>query len=220
MKVLLRICHVRQYDEPVPPGKREPERLVLTDPRALRALAHPARLTVVDALQQGGERTASELATLTGLSASAMSYHLRALERWGLVKRADSRPDQRERPWTRTARTITWTGDEASPSADAAVQALAAEYLTRLRDDLANWNSAREGWPTEWRDVSSIARGSTFLTADEARSLDQTVQAALNNIVRSRSADQHPPDARRVAYLWVTVPVAENGRAPQARARR
>ena len=40
----------------------------LEDPGALRALAHPARLAVVDELYQGVERTSSELAELTGLS--------------------------------------------------------------------------------------------------------------------------------------------------------
>ena len=63
----------------------------LRDPDALRALAHPARLLVVDELYQGNERTSSELAELTGLSPSAMSYHLRALERWGIVERGEPR---------------------------------------------------------------------------------------------------------------------------------
>ena len=77
------------------------DEVVLSDPRALRALAHPARLTVVDELYQGTERTASELADLTGLTPSAMSYHLRALERWGVVKRAEpgaTRASGRGRP--------------------------------------------------------------------------------------------------------------------------
>src|SRR6187551_1519516 len=83
----------------------------LTDPGALRALAHPARLTVVDELYQGGERTASELAALTGLTPSAMSYHLRALERWGVVERAPARGDKRERPWRAPARALVVDAD-------------------------------------------------------------------------------------------------------------
>src|SRR5512146_2234938 len=80
--------------------------LTLEDPGALRALAHPARLAVVDELYQGNERTSSELAELTGLSPSAMSYHLRALERWGIVERGTPRSDGRERPWRGVARTL------------------------------------------------------------------------------------------------------------------
>jgi len=62
-------------------------------------LAHPARLAVLDALFEGGQLTATECAELAGLSPSAMSYHLRALERWGIVERADASDDGRERPW-------------------------------------------------------------------------------------------------------------------------
>jgi DNA-binding transcriptional ArsR family regulator len=50
--------------------------------------------------------TATELATATGVSASAMSYHLRSLERHGIVRRSDASNDGRERPWERTAQEL------------------------------------------------------------------------------------------------------------------
>jgi len=53
------------------PPRRLSGEVELDDPGALRALAHPARLAVVDELYQGVERTSSELAALTGLSPSA-----------------------------------------------------------------------------------------------------------------------------------------------------
>ena len=67
------------------------DRVVLTDPRDIRALAHPARLAVLTELEPGVELTATELATRAGITPSAMSYHLRALERAGIVRRADAR---------------------------------------------------------------------------------------------------------------------------------
>ena len=76
-----------------------PEPRVLTDPQAIKALAHPARLTVLDALTEGEELTATECAEVAGISPSAMSYHLRALEKWGFVERAETSTDGRERPW-------------------------------------------------------------------------------------------------------------------------
>src|SRR3954467_6520469 len=94
----------------------------LDDPGALKALAHPARLSVVDELYQGSERTSSELAELTGLSPSAMSYHLRALERWGIVERGEEREDGRERPWRAAGRTLR-LDPETIPSAAADVVA-------------------------------------------------------------------------------------------------
>src|SRR5262249_58215502 len=97
-------------------ARRRPEDDVRVDePGALRALAHPARLIAVDELYQGLERTASELAELAGLTPSAMSYHLRALERWGIIERGEAREDGRERPWWAAGRGLSVTSN-ASPS--------------------------------------------------------------------------------------------------------
>lgn len=57
----------------------------------LRALADPARLGVVELLS-AGPRRAGELAEASGLSAPAMSKHLRVLLQAGVV--ADERPPE------------------------------------------------------------------------------------------------------------------------------
>src|ERR1700721_4649308 len=72
------------------------------DPRSIRALAHPARLAIIDALATGNELTATQCAELTGLSPSATAYHLKFLERYGVAEPAPPRPDRRERPWRTT----------------------------------------------------------------------------------------------------------------------
>ena len=66
------------------------EMVVLRDPRAIKALAHPARLAVIDEFFAGRRLTATECAEIAGLSASAMSYHLRALEKWGIIRRSEA----------------------------------------------------------------------------------------------------------------------------------
>jgi DNA-binding transcriptional ArsR family regulator len=191
----------------VPRREREPEELVLTDPRALRALAHPARTAVIDALYSGGERTASELAALTGLTPSAMSYHLRALEKWGIVRRSEGRGDQRERPWKRAARGLSWSGETGSAAVNDAV---AAQYLDRLRADLASWDRLRGELPEEWSDLGTVTRGFPLLTADEVRQLDEVVRAAVSDLAGARTEQDCPPGARRVAYFWASVPVARD----------
>jgi DNA-binding transcriptional ArsR family regulator len=52
---------------------------------AIRALAHPGRRAMLR-LVWDGERTASELAEVAGLSRSAASQHLRQLREAGLVR--------------------------------------------------------------------------------------------------------------------------------------
>src|ERR1700742_900410 len=80
--------------------------LRVEDPRSIRALAHPARLAIIDALATGEELTATQCAELTGLSPSATAYHLKLLERYGLAETAPPRPDRRERPWRAAGRQI------------------------------------------------------------------------------------------------------------------
>ncbi|HEX9087931.1 MAG TPA: winged helix-turn-helix domain-containing protein, partial [Arthrobacter sp.] len=90
----------------------------ITDPKAIRALAHAARLEVISELYSTQvSRTATELAAQTGLTPSAMSYHLRALQKWGIVVPAPTAGDARERRWKAagTDFTINSGGGVASP---------------------------------------------------------------------------------------------------------
>jgi hypothetical protein len=58
----------------------------LTDPGAVRALAHPGRYAILERLQLEGPATATECAQVAGLTPSACSYHLRLLARHGFVE--------------------------------------------------------------------------------------------------------------------------------------
>lgn len=79
----------------------DPRRPVLTDPAVLESLAHPVRLDVLNHLMSDGPATASVCARAVGDTPSNCSYHLRVLERHGLVASGES-ADGRERPWRAT----------------------------------------------------------------------------------------------------------------------
>ena len=69
----------------------QPSSYQLTDPAALRALAHPLRGKLLAALRIDGPATASMLARRYGESSGATSYHLRQLARYGFVEDDASR---------------------------------------------------------------------------------------------------------------------------------
>lgn len=73
----------------------------LRDDADVAAFLHPARAQALELLADGQARTATELAGVVGLTPSAMSWHLRLLERHGFVARDES-ADGRERPWRAT----------------------------------------------------------------------------------------------------------------------
>src|SRR5262245_8848389 len=81
---------------PNPPSR---DVIEIDDAVRIRALSHPARLAIIEQLENGATATATELASVVGLSPSATSYHLRALARGGLIREAEGRGDGRERVW-------------------------------------------------------------------------------------------------------------------------
>lgn len=64
---------------------------LIREPAQLRALASPVRQEILDALAAAGESPIAELAAQLGRRPHALYYHLRALERVGLVRRTGTR---------------------------------------------------------------------------------------------------------------------------------
>src|SRR5258708_3778839 len=64
---------------------------VIRGARQLAALAAAARQEIVDVLEQMGTVSVAELAAALGRPADALYFHLRALARAGLVRRAGHR---------------------------------------------------------------------------------------------------------------------------------
>lgn len=190
--------------------------VVLSDPKAIRALAHPARLAVLEVLLQGGELTATQCAEIAGLSPSAMSYHLRAMERWGLVERATgaAATSARERPWR--ARGTGLRVESSAPAATtAAEQALLVTVLDTDRRAALDF-VARQGDESEdWRDAMSLARSALWLSVEEARELQAELAAVLDRYRgrRDQSGKQGrgPAGTRRVQVSCLVVPTGEPG---------
>jgi DNA-binding transcriptional ArsR family regulator len=211
---LLHIALVKQYDHDVAKTakkrrrstrRRPADEVRLDEPGALRALAHPARLIAVDELYQGVERTASELAELAGLTPSAMSYHLRALERWGVIERGEAREDGRERPWRASGRSLSVVSD-ASPTAVAASDVIVGGYLQQLRDDIRRWSLVEGDEKEAWREIAGGRRSFLWLTEDEAAAFSIELKDVIDKYAAERDAAHHPDDARRLVCLLAIVP--------------
>src|SRR6266480_7471248 len=98
-----------------------PRTIELTDPRALRAIAHPVRMRLVGLLRREGPLTATRAAELLGESSGTCSFHLRQLARYGLVEEAGGGTG-REKPWRATTTSTAWDvpGDVTPETAAAA----------------------------------------------------------------------------------------------------
>ncbi|WLS46689.1 winged helix-turn-helix domain-containing protein [Micromonospora profundi] len=189
-------------------ARPEPRRMI-SDPQVMRALAHPARIAIMEYLSsRDGGGTATECAEIVGLSPSATSYHLRALAKFGLVEQAPSRGDARERVWRSVnASVMVDAGREAGPEARAAEQALVEAHAVRAMERTRDWLRRAGDEPAEWYDVALFNDTLLLVTADELAELNEAVLALLRPYHPRRRADP-PEGARSVAVQYRVVPLA------------
>ncbi len=184
------------------PAKKQP--VLLRDPRAIKALAHPARLAVIDEFFSGRKLTATECADIAGLSASAMSYHLRALEKWGIIRRSEASTDGRERPWEAAGDGLRVDSDE--PRASAAVETtLISRLLDRQRAEAIDWVGRHEPPPEGWADIMTVTSFGYWLTAAEARQMTSALQELIERYER-RTPEDAPADTKKVRISLTVVP--------------
>ena len=186
---------------------RDNDRVVLSDPRAIRALAHPARLAIIDSLTAGVELTATELAAVTGLSPSATSYHLKALAKWGIVEAGEARADGRDRPWRGTGRTVEVSSQVPGSTAVAEV-AIMSTFLDRTRALATEFLENEASEPPEWRDVAELAGHDYWLTAEELAKAVQAIRDVLEPYYQRRR-DDRPANSRLVRIARLVIPRAE-----------
>jgi len=176
----------------------------VTDPQALRALAHTGRYAILERLQTRGPATATECAEAAGLSPSACSYHLRLLARHGFVEEDSSeaaserRSDGRERVWR--AATPGWFTD---PPADADPREMQAIDATLTRVMMASSDSRvlafvdRAAAEPEWRAAALLSNSTVVATVDELAEISQALLGVLRPYFLSERTDR-PEGARDV----------------------
>jgi len=172
----------------------------IRDPRALRALAHPDRLAILERLTEDSPRTATELGAAVGISPSAASYHLRLLARFGLVVDAGGGAG-RNRPWSAAGTGFSFEPAEHSePAAEAAAQLLSSELVRRGERETLAFVANERTLPADWRAASHLANKTLRLSADEAVELVRGLEALVEPYLRSTRPDP-PADARAVRLL-------------------
>jgi DNA-binding transcriptional ArsR family regulator len=182
----------------------------LTDPRALRALAHPIRLALLGALRREGPLTATQAGELVGESPASCSFHLRQLAKYGLVEEAGGGRG-RERPWRATAQFTSWSGVASTPEMAAALELFTSVIAERMFEQVMKWIARRSDEPREWQEAELFGDTILYVTPDELARLDRDVQALVEPYLeRIDSAAARPPGARRVVFMTFGFPHPED----------
>ncbi|HXF02343.1 MAG TPA: winged helix-turn-helix domain-containing protein [Arthrobacter sp.] len=137
---------------------------------ALKALAHPLRIQLLNMLSQYGPQTASGLAERLGESSGATSYHLRQLAKHDFVREVEGRGTARERWWRRTPGSLTINAGEltGSPATREAARLVTREFERSRADLLADFMAhGTDLVPEEWLDASVVSTINVRLTREQ-----------------------------------------------------
>jgi DNA-binding transcriptional ArsR family regulator len=186
-----------------PDGDWRDRQAVLDDPRAMRALAHPIRLEMLDYLGRVPDASATECSAHVDASPSACSYHLRTLARWGLVEPVPS-ADGRERRWRKVSQGLRWT-PRGRPEAVAASAALRQTFIERDLAFLDAYVRAEPDLPVEWQDAL-YTQATLILTAQELDEIGTKLWEVLEPFFPQHRADHPPEGAREVNFAAFGVP--------------
>ncbi|WP_436762523.1 helix-turn-helix domain-containing protein [Streptosporangium sp. V21-05] len=142
------------------------ERYRITDPRVLKAVAHPLRGHLLGLLRVEGPATATELARKVGESSGSTSYHLRELARYGFIEEDPERRDARERRWRARHRYTAWSNAElvGTPEGREAAAAMRRRQLDILARDHASFEREMDAWGAEWIDAAGMSDETVRLT--------------------------------------------------------
>lgn len=180
----------------------------LTDPKAMRALAHPVRLAILDHLQRHGPATATGLSARVDASPSVASWHLRHLAGFGLVQEWDGGEDRRQRWWQATARGFRFEAPEDDFEGSAAARQLSRQMFSRYADLPARWLQRDEPrLEPGWRRLAGLSNTRVVVTAEELQSIEEGIEQVLAPYVR-RKAEDPPERARGVRLMRYVLPDA------------
>lgn len=188
--------------------------LEISDPQALRALAHPTRLAILERLQRYGPSTASRLSPLVGATPSVVSWHLRHLASFGFIKDWDGAGTKRERGWQAVSRGYRFVPREGDMEALEAARQLEVERIASAAEIPMRWLEHDEPrLPVPWREIAGLANTRVRLTREEIDVIEDGIEELLAPFVNRKEEDA-PDGARGVRLLRYLLPEADEPERP------
>jgi hypothetical protein len=187
----------------------------ITDPRELRALAHPVRLALLEVLAVEGALTATQAGELIGESPTTCSFHFRQLAKYGFVEEAGG-GSGRNRPWRRVHIGMSFPETAEDPETTIALETLSGMFYSRMFDRFGHWRRIRHSYPADWQEACGVYESAMYLTTGELVELNEEFRAMLSRF-NERLVDRNlrPADSRLVEVLAAAYPVDFGRPRPQ-----
>jgi len=200
------------------PGLPVSDSAPLTDSLAMRALAHPVRVALIELLAVVDTLTATQASELLGESPANCAFHLRTLAKYGFVQEAGGGRG-RERPWKSAERHITITTKQDDPRAATAAGALSLTWLDHWMERARQIFGSSDYLPG-WENATGWSRSAVFLTPEETADLRGQMRRLLEKYESRKSNPAlRPPGALPVEWTVFAAPVPELAEYTEAQAR-
>lgn len=176
----------------------------ITDPAALRALAHPLRQRILRALAENGPATSTTLGELLGENTGATSYHLRQLAEHGFIEEAPELAKGKERWWRSPPKDLRYRMDrERSPEVRELLEGLFAQHIAEDIEMFQQYEAQRTELG-EWADILPFSRGAVYATPAEIEEFFEDYLTLLKRFQATHR--QGRPGTRRVLTRFLAFP--------------
>ncbi|WP_348787590.1 winged helix-turn-helix domain-containing protein [Leifsonia sp. NPDC080035] len=179
---------------------------------ALRALAHPLRVEIMNELSDFGPATASMLAERLGESSGATSYHLRQLAKHEIIVEDDERGKGRERWWKMAPGGVSLGGPAIleSPAGREATEQVSLSWQQNNDRRLSAF--VRRGLETfgmEWMEASALSTTHLEVTRDQLAELGREYYILVNRLKEKWKAEPDDGPKKRIQAQFNAFPLVE-----------
>ncbi|HUL27388.1 MAG TPA: helix-turn-helix domain-containing protein [Streptosporangiaceae bacterium] len=192
-----------------PASAEDPGIHKVTDARAMRALAHPVRLALLEALAHAGTLTATQASELLGESPANCAFHLRTLAKYGYVVEAGGGRG-RERPWRRAHDVLQITTDQEDPLAATAAEEVALFWVDTVLERARSILSRSNSWPAGWKHNPLMGESQhiMYVTPQEASELGAAISQVYRRYYdRVDHPERRPAGAMPIEMLALAYPL-------------
>jgi DNA-binding transcriptional ArsR family regulator len=190
-----------------------PEFREITDPMTMRALTHPVRLALLEALALEGPLTATAAGELIGESPTTCSFHFRQLAKYGFVEEAGGGAG-RQRPWKIVHLGMRFSDTHDDPEMNVAAMSLERMVFERGLARLQHFHDTKLNYPKAWREASDNSEAVLFVTPDELREVTAELLGVVNRFhERLSDSSLRPIDSLPVEVLMFCYPIRLPGGA-------
>jgi predicted transcriptional regulator len=192
--------------EGVPADETHQRQLDLTDPKAMRALAHPVRMALLELFRSHQTLTATQASELLGESPANCAFHLRTLAKYGYVEEAGG-GQGRERPWRSPAKRISVKSEQLEGQAAIAAKALGQMWLERWLDRARRMFATPA--PPDWESGRTATMSHCYVTPAEFKEITEGIEAVMQRYDGRDDPRRRPEGSMPVDLLFLGYPVID-----------